>query len=230
MYPLPTTRRPGTFTPPTVSNRIGRVWYNERVDTDTFAGNPEELSDELLVQECRQGRADAFDAIVNKYRNRVFNVAYRMTGSHDAAGELAQETFVRAYKGLKGFRGNSSLLTWMYSILSNACKNRFRYNARRGGGVTISLDEAGYDVISNASGDGGSNPARELQRKELGEIIQKAISALPENFRSALVLKDIDGMCYEDISVSIGCDVGTVKSRLHRARYMLREKLKGYRI
>lgn len=185
-------------------------------------------SDESLVAKCQKGERSAFDELVLRYQKKVFNITYRMVGNYTEASDLAQEAFVRAYKSIKKFRGQSSFYTWLYTIASNICRNRLRYLARHRRSV-VSLDNPVHTeegVVSREIADTSLSPMAILERKMKGESIQKAINSLDARHRIVVVLRDIELLPYDEICRILKINIGTIKSRLHRARSILREKLK----
>lgn len=171
-----------------------------------------------------------FDELVLKHKDKVFNLCYRFLGDYEEANDCAQEAFVKAYRSLKDFRFESSVSTWIFRIAVNTCKNRLSSAQYRRSRYMVRLDEPKEtDDGAQAVEIGGRSlsPSAELDRKEKGELIQEAINSLPEDQKSVVVLRDIEGLPYEEISEVTGYNLGTVKSKLARARQELREKLKG---
>lgn len=188
-----------------------------------------QIEDIGLVERCRQGISDAFDELVLEYQKKVFNVAYRLLNNYDEANDIAQEVFVRAYKNIGGFRKESSIFTWLYRITVNLSMNRLKVLNRERKRLN-SLD----DPVSTEEGEvkkeisaNGPLPSDILVQKERSELIQKALISLDDEFRIILVLRDIEGLSYEEIARILKINVGTVKSRLHRGRMMLKDKLQG---
>ncbi|MFZ5595874.1 MAG: RNA polymerase sigma factor [Bacillota bacterium] len=177
--------------------------------------------DDLLVERSRNGDREAFDELVRRYQGKVYTVAYRFMGNHADAGDLAQEAFIRAYQALSSFRGECSFATWLYRIASNVCRDEIRKQGRR---KKVSLDE-----IMDRTGGGpvlaarDPSPEESLEMVEMREMVQGYLGLLPDDHRLILVLRDIQGMSYEEIALSLKCNMGTVKSRLNRARQALKE-------
>ncbi len=199
---------------------------------DKIAGNRQE--DQLLVQSFQQGKEKdaSFERLVVKYRDRIFNLCYRMLGVYDEADDSAQEVFLKVYLSLGNFRGEASFSTWLYRIAVNACKNKLVTAEYRHRKRALRLD----DPLSTEDGevrmeikDESTSPAHELERKEKDSLIQGAIEALPEDQRQMVVLRDIEGLSYEEIVRVSGFTMGTVKSKLSRARAALSEKLRRLR-
>ncbi len=184
--------------------------------------------DQLLVQ-AKLGDRDAFNRLMLKYHRRIFNVAFRIFGNYDQADEVAQDVFIRAYRGISRFKQKSSFSTWLYAITVNLSRNRMKKNYRLTR-LTTSLDEAmdnsGYTVKKEIA-DTKLTPDRALLDKEKEIQIQEAIESLDKDFRLVIILRDIQMLGYEEISEILNANIGTVKSRIYRARQILQEKLKG---
>ncbi len=181
------------------------------------------VSEEDLIEQCRKGDASAFEQIVALYEKRVYNLAYRLTGNHDDAQDMAQEAFVKVWASLKEFRGDSSFSTWLYRIVSNACLDELRRRSRR---RTVSLDAPVGD-----EGPARQVPSDEpelgygMERDEVRRAVQQGIRGLSDHHKMIIVLRDIQGMSYEQIAEALDISLGTVKSRLNRARLSLRDRL-----
>jgi RNA polymerase sigma-70 factor, ECF subfamily len=179
-----------------------------------------------LIQRCTARDEDACAELVTEHQRMVYQLSLNLLGDHNEALDLSQEVFLRVFRTLPRFRGQSTLRTWIYRIVVNQARNRQRFWRRRHRAQQVSLDEH----IRNhgelpARGDGGS-PDRVLGQKQLAERIRTALDHLPFDQKTALVLREIDGLSYEDIGFSLGIAVGTVKSRLARAREALRGQLR----
>ena len=183
-----------------------------------------EIEDATLVERSRNGDLDAFNQIVRRYQLRVYNLAARILGDRTAAEDVAQDTFVSAYKALARFRGGS-LRAWLLRIASNLCYDRLRSAKRR---PEQSLDEAmespGFHVPSR-------NPSPEQQAisRELHDHVQRAILGLPFDQRNTIMLVDVQGLSYEEAAEAMDVSMGTVKSRLSRARAAVRDALMAHR-
>ena len=185
------------------------------------------LTDLSLVERCRANDDAAFSEVVARYKIKIYNYIYRMTGSSEDAEDLTQEVFIRMYQSIDSFRGQSSLNTWLFRIAGNLCIDRFRRAKNRT--PAYSLDEpAGEDAPAHEVPDHTYEPHRLLENVEMAEQIQQALSRLPEKLRATLLLHDIEGLPYEEIAQVVGCPLGTVKSRLFNARMQLRQQLAGY--
>jgi RNA polymerase sigma-70 factor (ECF subfamily) len=188
------------------------------------------LDESVLIQRCLSGDETAFDQIVCRYQDMVFNMALRLLGKREEALDLSQEVFFQVYRKLGSFRQDASLRTWIYRIVINRAKNSQRWWRRRESEMTaVAVEDAEREnpwVLSTALKTSDEDaPDEVLQRKELGEILHRAIQALPFEQRTILLLKEIDGLSYEEISKTLNLALGTVKSRLARARKALRDEL-----
>jgi RNA polymerase sigma-70 factor (ECF subfamily) len=173
-----------------------------------------------FLDRLRAGDAPAFEELVMTYQHRVFGVALRMLGNRAEAEEVAQEAFVRAHRALGDFRGDAKLSTWLYAITSRLCLNRLASGERR-------LTRQGEESLLRLS-DAGPRPDAALERRELETALGRAIAELPEDRRIVVVLRDIEGLSYEEIAQVLELELGTVRSRLHRARADLKEKLERF--
>ena len=177
-----------------------------------------------LVQRCAAGEQTACSDLVAEHQRMVVQLAMNLLGDRDEALDLSQDVFLRVFRTIHRFRGHSSLRTWIYRIAVNQASNRQRFWRRRHRADQVSLDQHIAKHGEFRSGD-GSTPDRLLAQKELGARLQAALDHLPFDQRTAIVLREVDGLSYEDIAFSLGVAVGTVKSRLTRARQALRLEL-----
>ncbi len=173
-----------------------------------------------LVERLRAGEPAAFEELVKTYQHRVFGVAARMLGSAAEAEEIAQEVFLRVHRSIAEFRGEAKLSTWLYAIASRLCLNRLASGARR-------RERAEEDVLSEAP-TGEADAAAALERGEVEAALRQAIAALPEERRIVVVLRDVEGLSYDEIAAALDLEPGTVRSRLHRARMDLKAKLERF--
>ena len=176
--------------------------------------------DAALLARLRAGDAKAFETLVITYQHRVFGVALRMLGSRAEAEDIAQETFLRAHRAVGEFRGEARLSTWLYAIASRLCLNRLASAPRR----LERADDAALLRLPAPAADAASA----LERSELAAALQQAIAELPEDRRIVVVLRDLEGLTYEEIAEALGLELGTVRSRLHRARNDLKAKLERF--
>jgi RNA polymerase sigma-70 factor (ECF subfamily) len=181
-----------------------------------------------LVQRCAQGDEAACADLVAEHQRMVVQLAMNLLGDRDEALDLSQEVFLRVFRTIHRFRGQSSLRTWIYRIAINQARNRNRFWRRRHRADQVSLDDhvaAHGELVSS----GNSTPDRAFAQKELADRLQHALDHLPFDQRTAIVLREIDGLSYEEIAYSLGVAIGTVKSRLTRARHALRLELREAR-
>ncbi|MDW8345218.1 MAG: sigma-70 family RNA polymerase sigma factor [Verrucomicrobiae bacterium] len=177
--------------------------------------------DETLVARARRGDVAAYDVLVDRYKERLYALAYHMTGNHEDANDLVQEAFIKAYRSLKNFRGNSSFYTWIYRITVNFTLNHLK---RRGRHVHFSLDDVDtaietdpqfVELMSHVT------PRREVGLNELQRRLNEALQKLSEKHRMVVIMHDIQGMTHADIAKATGTSEGTVRSRLFYARQQL---------
>lgn len=187
--------------------------------------------EERLIADFKEGSRDRFDELVKAYTQKLYRLAYGLLGNHHDAEEVVQDSFVRAYRGLDNFRGDSSFETWMHRITVNLARNKFHWNRRRGEGINVSLSEP-YDSLENDEAsaelelpDTSYSPDRLMQKAETRSNVLGGLNALPDNIREAMVLRHVKDMPYEEIAGILNCPVGTVKSRISRGRELLREYL-----
>jgi len=186
-----------------------------------------ERSDTELVTACRNGDTAAFDELVRRHKDRVYNVLYRFLGNYEDALDVSQEVFVRAYRNIDSFQGRAQVFTWLYSIATNLARNRLRDASRKGRNQGRSLEALAKaaPAVAQAASATSQTPRDAAQAHELEEVLQGCLDALPEHYRLAFVLRTFDEMSYEEIAGVVRCPPGTVKSRLNQARKLLRECL-----
>ncbi len=181
-----------------------------------------------LIERCAAGDETAYTELVAEHQRMVVQLAMNLLGDHDEALDLSQEVFLRVFRTISRFRGQSSLRTWIYRIAVNQARNRHRFWRRRHRDDQVSLDahvEAHGDMMPGRE----AGPDRVLAQKELATRLQRALDGLPFDQRTAIVLREVDGLSYDEIAFSLGVAVGTVKSRLTRARQALRQELREVR-
>ena len=177
---------------------------------------PQELDLEL-VWRVQRGESAAFDVLVRKYQHRIVGLIGRYIADWSECQDVAQDTFIRAYRAMGNFRGDAQFSTWLHRIAVNTAKNYLVAHNRR-----PPTDDV--DVLDAEQFDRGrrlrdtDTPERELMRQQLEQAVMKAVNALPEELRTAITLREVDGMSYEDIAQKMGCPIGTVRSRIFRAR------------
>lgn len=186
---------------------------------------------ELIERAASVARSEdrqAFDELVERYHKQAYNIAYRMTGNHADAEDLTQEAFIRAFRFFGQYKRELPFDSWLYKIMSNAFVDTLR---RRPKAQIRSLDapvatedgEAFLDIADPSDG-----PEDLVLSREMDSRIQSALGSMPEDFRLAVIYADIEGLSYEEIADAMGCSIGTVRSRLHRGRKLLRDRLKAY--
>jgi RNA polymerase sigma-70 factor (ECF subfamily) len=181
-----------------------------------------------LIQAARGGDLDSFNRLVLAYQDLVYNQAYRMIGEEESADDASQNAFISAYNHLGSFRGGS-FKAWLLRIVTNACYDELRRRKRRPTIPLEPLDDAGEEVESPSwMVDPADRPEEQVQRLELQNAIQHCLDKLPDDFRSAVVMVDVQGLNYSEAAESIGTPIGTIKSRLARARLRLRDCLNGF--
>lgn len=183
-----------------------------------------------LIERACHGELAAFDQLVLLHQQEVFAVAVRMLGNRDEAQDIAQETFVRAYRAIGAFRQEAKLSTWLVSITMNLCRNRRRWWARQRRVVTVSLDEPvelEEGVLTHDVADPAPPPSALAERREREQYVMAALKLLDEADRTVIVLRDLQGYSYEEIAGMLGIPLGTVKSKISRARWQLRALLNG---
>lgn len=184
-----------------------------------------------FIARLRSGDPEAFDNLITRYSADIYAVLFRMTENAEEAADLTQETFLSALKAIKTFRGESELKTWLFRIAVNHSRNRFRWWKRRKKDATVSLDAPIGDSDATVSEFiAGTEASAEdtVLRHERESAIRKAVVELPEIYREAIVLCDIEGLSYEEIASALEINIGTVKSRIARGRDELRKRLKGF--
>jgi RNA polymerase sigma-70 factor, ECF subfamily len=180
--------------------------------------------DQRLIDECLAGRTDAFDQLVVRYQDRLYNTLVRIVGSADEARDVAQDAWVHAFHKLETFRGDSAFYSWLFRIAFNAAVTAKRKARRMSASLDAARDLAGREI---ADGRKDGQPSHPLELAERQELVKAAVAQLPEEYRTVLVLKEMEDLKYEEIAKIVGCPVGTVRSRIHRARAELRERLRG---
>lgn len=190
-----------------------------------------EETDENLVKLAQNGDRAAFQMLMERYQRRIFNLCYGMLRNKDDAADLVQEAFIKAYKNIDRFKGNSKFYTWLYRIAKNACIDFIRKQKRR---RTVDFDDS---IRREEPVDGdetllpsplGINPAKVAGRKELLEQIEAALDTLSDNHREILILREIDGLAYQEIADTLDISIGTVMSRLYHARKYMQNELSEY--
>lgn len=200
---------------------------SNKTGIDTVQG-PDE--DDAIVQRCRQGDTEAFEELVIKYQKKMVNIAYRMTDNYHDACDIVQDAFIAAYREIRGFQGKSRFVTWLSTITMNLARNRLKQVKTERLRQGFSLDapvlmedgEVRMEVAANTP-----SALEMLEKRDVQKSVQDCINALDDEFRAVVVLREMQGFAYDEISQMLQTAIGTVKSRLFRAREMLKNCLKG---
>jgi RNA polymerase sigma-70 factor (ECF subfamily) len=189
------------------------------------------VGEEQFIERLRAGEAAAFDRLVRERSGDVFALLYRLTDDPEEARDLTQETFLRAFQHIDRFRGDADLKTWLYRIAINQARNRWRWWRRRRRDVTVSLDapdsQHGQPLGARLRAVGTADPEQETLARERETALRAALRTLGRSYRETVILRDVEGLSYEEIATALEISVGTVKSRLSRGRMELRRKLEG---
>ena len=179
-----------------------------------------------VVRRARAGDSVAFEQIVEYYKHRIYNYVLRMVGDHDTAEDIAQETFIRAHSSLAGFRGASSLQTWLYRIASNLAIDSMRRRKHRYSSYSLDEPVSTSDTeVSRDIEDEGPGPERQLLTRQVQQEVTEAIARLSPKLRTVVILYELQGMSYDEIAEIVGAPLGTIKSRLFNAREQLKDLL-----
>ena len=189
-------------------------------------------AEEQFLERLRRGEAAAFNRLVEERHGDVYALLYRLTEDPEEARDLTQETFLQAFRHLANFRGDADLRTWLYRIAVNQARNRWRWWKRRRRDRTVSLDapvseEIDAPLSAGLAGDEGLDPERQALMREREQALHAALKSLSRPYREVIVLRDIEGLSYEEVAATLDLNVGTVKSRLNRGRTELRRRLEG---
>jgi RNA polymerase sigma-70 factor (ECF subfamily) len=182
--------------------------------------------DAELVSRVQAGDKQAFDLLVIKYQRKIMRLLSRMIRDPAEIEDVAQEAFIKAYRALPQFRGDSAFYTWLYRIAINTARNWLAANKRAPSTPSAFENEEGETFNESDVLTDGSNPESEMASRQIAETVNKAINDLPEELRNAIVMREIDGMSYEDIAESMNCPIGTVRSRIFRAREAIALRLR----
>lgn len=188
-------------------------------------------TDTDFLERLKAGETAAFDELINRFSADIYKMLFRLTGNAEEARDLTQETFLRVVQSVKSFRGDASLKTWLFRIGINQARNRRRWWLARKLNLTFSLDadnkhDEGLNLRDTLRDDARQSPEEETLQREQSTQLREALNELSPNFREAVVLRDIEGLSYEEIAALLETSVGTVKSRIARGREELRKKLK----
>ncbi|MDF2177994.1 RNA polymerase sigma factor RpoE [Aliiglaciecola sp. CAU 1673] len=177
----------------------------------------EQQTDQQLVERVQQGDKNAFNLLVIKYQHKVAHLVSRYVKNTGDVADVAQETFIKAYRALPSFRGESAFYTWLYRIAVNSAKNYLVAQGRKPPANDVDAEEADFYDGSDALKE-NSSPERTLMSEQMEKLLFEAVDALPEELRMAITLRELEGLSYEDIATVMDCPVGTVRSRIFRAR------------
>ena len=178
------------------------------------------MTEQELVRAAAGGDTEAFERLVRTYENKIYHLALRMCGSADEAADIAQEAFLAAWRGLPSFRGEANFATWLYRLTSNAAIDYLRRQKKERGDMSLDDEDLGLDAV-----DTGPGPQDAAERTEVRTAVAAGLQQLSEGHRQVLVLREIQGLSYEEIADVLEVDLGTVKSRISRARTALRKIL-----
>lgn len=178
-------------------------------------------SDENLMRRCREGDMSAFELIVLRYEDAIFNFVYHFVMDYHRAQDISQETFLRVLRNVGRYKSRNSFKTWLYRIAANLCKNELRDRNRH---KTLSLDDLAVDIES-LSRDRYVPPDRAYEKEETRELVKNAVSALPEDQRMAIIMREYQDLSYEEIASALNCSLGAVKSKIYRARQNIKKML-----
>lgn len=185
----------------------------------------EKLTDQQLVERVQQGDNRAFDLLVKKYQHKVMSLISRYVKQPGDVADVAQEAFIKAYRALPKFRGDSAFYTWLYRIAVNTAKNYLVSQGRKPPASDVDAEDAEYYEGAAALKD-TATPERQLLTDEIQAVVLRAIEELPEDLRRAITLREIDGLGYEEIAIEMDCPIGTVRSRIFRAREAIDNQLR----
>jgi RNA polymerase sigma-70 factor (ECF subfamily) len=183
------------------------------------------LLDAELVRRVQAGDAKAFDVLVQKYQHKVINLIGRFVSDHAECQDIAQDAFIKAFRAIDSFRGDSQFYTWLYRIAANTAKNYLASRARKSPGYTVDVEDAEHFEGESRLKE-YTNPENLLLTDEIKRTIFNAIDRLPDDLKSAITLREIDGLSYEEIADVMDCPIGTVRSRIFRARDVIDKELR----
>ena len=178
------------------------------------------MNESELIRAARRGDEAAFEQLVRLHEKKIYNLCLRMCGDAEDAAEAAQDTFLALWRGLEGFREDAALSTWLYRLASNACIDRLRRKKRTVDGVSLDDEDAHLEVRDRAP-----TPEQRVEREETQRLVREGLAALPPDYRQVLVLRELEQLSYAEICAVTALELGTVKSRINRARLLLRNYL-----
>ena len=195
------------------------------VEVESSQVSQERELDHELVRRVQQGDSRAFDLLVRKYQHRIVGLIGRYIADWSECQDVAQETFLRAYRAIGNFRGDAQFYTWLHRIAVNTAKNHLVSHNRRPPTDDIDIDDAEQFASGMRLRD-NDTPERELMRQQMEQTVMRAVEALPEELRTAITLREVEGLSYEEIAARMDCPIGTVRSRIFRAREAIEQELK----
>lgn len=187
------------------------------------------MEEKQLIHNAKNGDVEAFEIIIEKYQQQIFNIAFRMMGNYDDASDSAQNAIIKIFKNLKNFEGKSKLSTWIYRIVTNTCLDELRKKSRQN---IISINQSHDDKNLGKEiqiEDKGNSPQDHVEKNEMQKVILNALEKMSPDHKAVIVLRDIKGLSYEEIARIVECNEGTVKSRINRARKSLKKALEHHR-
>lgn len=191
---------------------------------DTARVGENEL-DQVLVERVQHGDRRAFDLLVRKYQHKVIGLVSRYVRNRAECEDIAQESFMRAWRAIATFRGDSAFYTWLYKIAVNTAKNHLVAMKRRPPADDVDVDDASFMLGSERMQD-NATPEHEMMRQEIEQSVFSTVQELPDELRTAITLREVDGLSYEEIAQAMDCPIGTVRSRIFRAREAIDQKLR----
>lgn len=180
------------------------------------------MDERELIARLQKRDEAAFEELIRQYEKKVYTLCFRMCGNSEDAEEAAQDAFLALWRGIDRFRQESSLSTWIYRLATNACIDTLRRRKKQSGSVSLDDEELFVDAV-----DTSPQPQETVERREAQKLLQEGLSALPEEYRKVLILREIEGLSYTEIAESASIELGTVKSRISRGRSLLRNFLSG---
>lgn len=182
------------------------------------------MNERELIARLQKRDEAAFEELIRQYEKKVYTLCFRMCGNSEDAEEAAQDAFLALWRGIDRFRQESSLSTWIYRLATNACIDTLRRRKKQSGSVSLDDEELFVDAV-----DTSPQPQETVEHRETQKLLQEGLSALPEEYRKVLILREIEGLSYTEIAESASIELGTVKSRISRGRSLLRNFLSGNR-
>ncbi len=181
--------------------------------------------DRALVERVQQGDSRAFDLLVRKYQHKIVGLISRYVADRSECQDVAQEAFLRAWRAIHSFRGDSAFYTWLYKIAANTAKNHLVAKRRRPPNDDVAMEDAVYGPSAERLYE-NATPEHEMMRQEIEQTVLSAVQELPDELRTAITLREVDGLSYEEIARTMDCPIGTVRSRIFRAREAIDQQLR----